>query len=71
MTRVRIYQGTSQIKWPALEAFRQLARELGDDVVSFKLHYKSIDQDKRGQDRKKESGDDLQERIGSTGQSQA
>ncbi|MEN6627843.1 MAG: hypothetical protein ABFD69_16580 [Candidatus Sumerlaeia bacterium] len=74
MTRVRIYQAPSRLRWAALEAFRRIARELGEDageVVSCGISYQSLDNGARDKDRAKDPGDDFHEKIGRVGRPQA
>lgn len=73
--KVRISRRQSQLKGPVLDAYRAIAREsLGPgrlEVISFTVHYRSIEKGSRGKDLGKDPANDLSEKIGRTGRSEA
>lgn len=73
--KVRISRRQSQLKSPVLEAFVTTASEsLGPgrhEVITFTVHYQSIENGSLRKDSGKEPGDDLSEKIGRIGRSEA
>ncbi|MCE5229066.1 hypothetical protein LLG95_05665 [bacterium] len=73
--KLRFSWREARLKWPIMEAFRATARQSlgsdGHDVISFTIHYQTVENESHQNDLGEDPGDDFSKTLGRTDQPEA